>query len=99
MAERTPRPRNQAGHSQPQQQEATVLLQQTPLQASLAHRKCIQQVEGLQAYRNALRQAGSKLLGLCLSGRSPCMVDLMSPDPRYPNSMAALGQQSLRGFR
>jgi hypothetical protein len=24
--------------------------------------------------RNALRPAGAKLLGLCLSGRSPCMV-------------------------
>ena len=26
-------------------------------------------------------QAGSKLPGLCLSGRCSCMVDLMSPDP------------------
>jgi hypothetical protein len=33
-------PRDQAGHSQPQQQEATVPLQQAPLQASLAHRVC-----------------------------------------------------------
>ena len=42
---------------------------------------CIQQAEGLQAYRNTLRQAGSKLPGLCLSGRRSCMVDLMSSRP------------------
>ena len=63
------------------QPEATVQLQQASLQASLAHRECLQKVEGLQAYRHALRQVGSKLPGLCLSGRSPCMVDLMNPDP------------------
>ena len=56
-------------------------LQQTPLQASLAHRDCVQQAEGLQAYRNALRQAGAKLPGLCLPRRCSCMVDLMSLDP------------------
>jgi hypothetical protein len=72
--------RNQAGHSQPQQQETTIPLQQAPLQAALAHRKCLQQIKGLPAHRNALRPAGAKLLGLCLSGRSPCMVGLMSPD-------------------
>ena len=32
-------------------------------------------------YRNTLRQTGSELLGLCLSHRRSCMVDLMSPDP------------------
>jgi hypothetical protein len=32
----------------------TVLLQQAPLQASLAHRSCIQQAKGLPPYRNAL---------------------------------------------
>ncbi len=46
--------RNQADHSKPQQQEATVPLQQAPLQASLAHRSCIQQAQGLPPYRNAL---------------------------------------------
>jgi hypothetical protein len=73
---------NQAGHSQPQQQETTIQLQQAFLQTSLAHRECVQQVEGLQADRNALRQNGTKLPSLCLSGCSPCMVDLMSLDPR-----------------
>jgi hypothetical protein len=73
--------RNQAGYSQPQQQGATVPLQQAPLQASLAHRERLQQVEGLQAHRNPLRQAGSKLLGLCLPGRRLGVVDLMSPNP------------------
>jgi len=52
-----------------------------PLQAALAHRECLQQIKRLPAHRNALRPAGAKLLGLCLSGRSPCMVGLMSPDP------------------
>ena len=42
---------------------------------------CIQQAEGLQTHRNPLRQAGSKLLGLCLSRRRSCMVDLMSSGP------------------
>jgi hypothetical protein len=60
--------------SQPQQQEATVPLQQAPLQASLAHRECIQQVEGFQAHRNAMT-GWLETLGLCLSGRSSCMVD------------------------
>jgi hypothetical protein len=45
----------QASHSQSQQQETTVQLQQASLQASLADRKCLQQVEGLQAHRKALR--------------------------------------------
>jgi len=41
----------------------------------------IQQVEGFQAYRDPLRQAGTKLSGLCLPRRCSCMVDLMSLDP------------------
>ena len=73
--------RNQAGHSKSLQQETTVQLQQASLQAALAHRERVQQVEGLQAHRNPLRQAGAKLLGLCLPGRRSCMVDLMSLDP------------------
>ena len=44
-------------------------------------RKCVQQVEGLQAHRNPLRQAGAKLSGLCLPCRCSRMVDLMSLDP------------------
>ena len=56
-------------------------LQQAPLQAALAHRECVQQVEGLQVHRHPLRQAGAKLLGLCLPDRRSCMVDLMSSDP------------------
>jgi hypothetical protein len=35
-----------------------------------------------QAHRNPLRQAGPKLLRLCLLGRRSCVVDLMSLDPR-----------------
>src|ERR1700751_3112797 len=50
--------------------------------AALAHRKRVQQVEGLQAHRNPLRQAGAKLSSLCLPRRGSCMVDLMSLDPR-----------------
>jgi hypothetical protein len=69
--------------AQSQQQEAIVQLQQAPIQAALAHRDRIQQVEGLQAGRNTLRQAGMQLLGLCLLGRHSCMADLMSPDPRH----------------
>ena len=38
-------------------------------------------LKDFRQHRNALGQAGSKLPGLYLSGRSPCMVDLMSPDP------------------
>ena len=56
-------------------------LQQAPLQASLAHRERVQQIEGLQAHRNPLRQAGAKLPGLCLPRRRAGMVDLMSCDP------------------
>src|SRR5207248_3097342 len=53
----------------------------TPLQAALAHRECVQQVEGLQAHRNAIRQARTKLPCLRLSCRRSRMVDLMSLDP------------------
>src|SRR5262245_48349948 len=56
-------------------------LQQAYLQAALAHRERVQQIEGLQAHRNPLRQAGAKLSGLCLPRRCSCMVDLMSLDP------------------
>jgi transposase len=45
---------NQAGHPQSQQPETAVQLQQAALQATLAHRERFQQVEGLQAHRNAL---------------------------------------------
>ena len=44
-------------------------------------RECVQQAEGLQAHRNPLRQAGTKLLGLSLPGRRPRVVGLMSLDP------------------
>src|ERR1700737_1286043 len=81
MARRTARAWNQAGHSQPQQPKAAVPLQQAPLQVALAHRKCLQQVEGLPAHRNALRPAGAKLPGFCLPRRCSCLVDLMSLDP------------------
>jgi hypothetical protein len=64
----------------PQQPEATDQLQQASLQAALAHRECLQQVEGLQAHRNPLRQTRTKLSGLCLPDRRSCMVDLMSLD-------------------
>jgi len=38
---------------------------------------CLSEHQGrLIKTRNALRPAGAKLLGLCLSGRSPCMVGL-----------------------
>ena len=63
------------------EQEATVQLQQASLQATLAHRECVQQTEGLQAHRNPIRQAGAKLLGLCLPRRRSCLVDLISLDP------------------
>ena len=68
--------------------EATVQLLKAPLQASLAHRECVQQAEGLPAHRNPLRQAGAKLPGLCLPRRRSCMVDLMSLDPS-----SGLGEQ------
>jgi transposase InsO family protein len=90
--------RNQAGHSQPQQQEAPVQLQQAPLQTALAHRERVQQVERLQAHRYPLRQVGAKLPGLCLSCRCPCMVDLMSLDPSLPKEAPRLcrgGSRSL----
>src|SRR5579859_5358834 len=72
---------NQAGHSQPLQQEATVQLQQASLQTALADRECVQQAQGLQAHRHPIRQTGTELLVLCLSGCQPRMVDLMSLDP------------------
>src|SRR5262245_18323530 len=53
-ARRPARARNQAGHSKSLQQETTVQLQQAHLQAALAHRERVQQVEGLQAHRNPL---------------------------------------------
>jgi hypothetical protein len=40
-----------------------------------------QQVEGLQAHRNAVRQTGQKLSHIHLSRRRYRMVDLMSLDP------------------
>ena len=43
--------------------ETTVQLQQAYLQAALAHRERVQQIEGLQAHRNPLRQAGAKCPG------------------------------------
>jgi transposase len=55
--------------------------QQISLQAPLAHRECLQQVEGLQAHGNALRQTGAELPGVCPPSRRSCMVDLMSLDP------------------
>jgi hypothetical protein len=67
--------------SQPLQQEAALQLQEASLQAALAHRECLQQVEGLQAHRHTIRQVGSKLLGVRLSCSRPGMVDLMSLDP------------------
>jgi hypothetical protein len=69
----------QPSHSKSLQQETTVQLQQASLQVALAHRECVQQVEGFQAHRNPLRPAGTKL---CLPRRCSCMVDLMSLDPR-----------------
>jgi IS5 family transposase len=51
------------------QQEAAVQLQQASLQASAARRECLQQVEGLQAHCNAIRQTRTKLASLCLPGR------------------------------
>ena len=47
--------REEAGHSKSLQQDATVQLQQASLQAALAHRERVQQVEGLQAHRNPIR--------------------------------------------
>ena len=59
----------------------------TPLQAALPHRDGVQQVEGLQAHRNPLRQIGAKLSRLCLPRRRSCMVDLMSFSPsQHKNS-------------
>src|SRR5262249_7024662 len=46
-------------------------------------------VEGFQAYRDPLRQAGTKLSGLCLPRRCSCMVDLMSLDPSTANAVNA----------
>jgi hypothetical protein len=40
---------------EPPEQKAPIQLQQTPLQAALAARKRIQQAEGLQTHRNAIR--------------------------------------------
>ena len=51
------------------------------LQAALAHRGGVQQIEGLQAHRNPLRQIGPKLSRLCLPRRRSCMVGLMSLGP------------------
>src|SRR5262245_60646193 len=51
-APRPARARNQAGHSKSLQQKTTVQLQQAYLQAALAHRERVQQIEGLQAHRN-----------------------------------------------
>ena len=39
---------------------------------------CLQPAEGLQAHRNSLRQARSKLFVFCLPRCCPCMVDLKS---------------------
>src|SRR6516162_1344256 len=61
-------------------------------QVALAHRECIQQVEGLQAHRNPLRQAGAKLPGLCLPRRCSCMVDLMGLYPSRAASVPAIYQ-------
>jgi transposase len=72
---------NQACHSQPHEQEVPIPLQQTPLQDALAHRECVQQAQGLQTYRDPLRQARAKLFGFRLPCRSSRMVDLMSLDP------------------
>ena len=47
----------------------------------MARRERLQQVEGLQAHRNPIRQTGTKLPGLRLFGRCTPMVDLMSLDP------------------
>ena len=38
---------------------------------------CVQQAQGLQANRNAIRQAGTQLPVFCLSRRHSRMVDLM----------------------
>src|SRR5262245_36007894 len=66
-------------------------LQQAYLQAALAHRERVQQIEGLQAHRNPLRQAGAKLSGLCLPRRCSCMVDLMSLDPSLSRRVSKNG--------
>jgi transposase len=58
-----------------------IQLQQASLQAALAHRECLQRVEGLQAHRHTIRQVGPELLGVRLSCSHPGMVDLMSLDP------------------
>ena len=62
--------------------KTAVHLQQAPLQAALAYRGGVQQIEGLQAHRNPLRQIGSKLSRICLPRRRSCMVGLMSLGPR-----------------
>jgi hypothetical protein len=51
----------------------------------MADRERLQQVEGLQAHRNALRQISAKLFGLCLPRRCSRMVDLMSLDLVKPS--------------
>src|SRR5262249_19280530 len=48
------RARHQTGHSKSLQSEPAVHLQQAPVQAALAHRGCLQQVERLYAHRNPL---------------------------------------------
>jgi hypothetical protein len=55
--------RNQAGHSKSLKQETTVQLQQAHLQAALAHRERVQQVEGLQAHRNPVLSENPIRLG------------------------------------
>ncbi len=51
----------------------------------LTYRECLQQIEGLQAHRNALRQTGTKLPRVRLPCSGPRMVDLMSLDPSKHN--------------
>ena len=65
----------------PLQQETTVQLQQAPLQATMAHQECLQQVEGLQAHCHTIRQAGPKLPRISVPCGRSRMVALMSLDP------------------
>jgi len=79
---------HQARHPQSIKSNAAVQLRQKILQAAAPHRECLLSPQGLPAHRNPLRQAGTKLPRLSLSGRCHRLVDLMSLDPSRLTSLS-----------
>ena len=65
------------------QPETALQLQQEVLQGKTPYRERLLSPDGLQAYRHALRQAGTKLPRIHLPRRSHRLVDFMSLDPSF----------------